>query len=582
MNIPRNEHPNPQWERKNWENLNGEWQFEIDNSRSALERGKNKVGAALDNKITVPFCPESELSGINYKDFMYAVCYKRNLDITKEKLNGRIKLHFGAVDFKARVFINGNCIGEHLGGYTSFEFDITDAVNEGSNELFVYAEDDLRSDTQCAGKQCKGFYSYGCSYTRTTGIWQTVWLEYVPESALKFAKFYPNAENGTVTIIGETIGSGKVNAVASFEGKTMGKAQATSNGSFILTVALSEKHLWNVGDGKLYDLELTFGEDEVKSYFGLRDIGFDGYKFVLNGKSVFQRLVLDQGFYPDGIYTASTDSALEKDIILSMEAGFNGARLHEKVFEARFLYYCDKHGYLVWGEYPNWGINHSNEITIDRYANEWTEAMNRDFNHPSIIGWCPFNETWGYYEQNERVKILSTIYKLTKAIDPTRPCIDTSGNFHVITDVYDVHDYNQDPVSYAKTYKAFDETGDFDYGDSKEEDRPFFRKWYKYIKGMPAFISEYGGIKWNPDDDGADREKSWGYGDAPKTEEEFIARYKGLTDSMLDNRNMFGFCYTQLYDVEQEQNGLYTYGRKPKFDMKIFHDINARKAAIED
>lgn len=573
MNMPRPEHPNPQWERKNWRTLNGEWQFEIDNSESALDKKYYENGKELNSKIIVPFCPESKLSGVQFTDFMNAVCYKKKVDISEKELENNVILHFGAVDYIAKCYVNGNFVGEHMGGYTSFSFDITKYLNCGENTLFVYAVDHQRNGTQPRGKQSALYASHGCDYTRTTGIWQTVWLEFVPKHSIKFAKFYPDAYNSALTVIGQTSCAGNVTAQAFYNGKSVGKKSVVSDGSFTFTLELSETHLWQPGDGKLYDLVLTFDDDVVNSYFGLRSLGIDGMKFLINGKSVFQRLVLDQGFYPDGIYTASDDKALENDILISMAAGFNGARLHEKVFEPRFLYHCDKLGYIVWGEFPNWGFDCHNPHAVEYYSVQWTEAVNRDFNHPSIVGWCPFNETWGYYEQTSGTKVLSTVYHITKAIDSTRPCIDTSGNFHVVTDIYDIHDYDQNPETFKERYAEFARTGEL----PNTSGRPFYAEEYKYEKGsMPVFISEYGGIAWNR------KEGGWGYGNAPQSEKEFLDRYKGLTEALLNNKNMFGFCYTQLYDIEQEQNGLYSYDRVPKFDMNLIKAITSKRAAIED
>ncbi|MBR2730793.1 MAG: beta-galactosidase, partial [Clostridia bacterium] len=277
----------------------------------------------------------------------------------------------------------------------------------------------------------------------------------------------------------------------------------------------------------------------------------------------------DQGFYPDGIYTARDEAALLHDIELSMAAGFNGARLHEKVFEPRFLYHCDRLGYLVWGEYPNWGIDHSDKTLTPLYLEEWCEAVLRDCNHPAIVGWCPFNETWDFDGRRRDPILLRTIYRMTKRIDPTRPCIDTSGNYHVETDIYDVHDYEQDPAIFKPRYDKLMTEGTLS---------DHFPDIQHYPGGI-CFVSEYGGIRWSVQDDNSD---AWGYGNAPKTEEEYFARYQGLTDALLDNDRMFAFCYTQLTDVEQEQNGVYTYDRQAKFDIAKYRAKNSRKAAIED
>ena len=568
-NIPRPEHPNPQFQRRDWMNLNGKWSFKIDKSKSGLAKKYYQPQTNFDRTINVPFCPESVLSGIEYKDFMDAVWYSREFTIPEKYSGLRAILHFGAVDYKATVYINGKEVGTHKGGYISFEFDITDYITDGKNVLTVYAEDDTRNPLQPRGKQSEEFYSHGCDYTRTTGIWQTVWLEFVPESRIKGIKIFPNVENCSVDIQAEVIGSGKFEVLALYQERIMGAATVVSDGGFVTAhLDLKEAYLWEVGEGRLYDLELRFNEDKVDSYFGLRDVRLDGQKFLINGKSVFQRLVLDQGFYPDGIYTAPTEEAMIKDIQISLDVGFNGARLHEKIFEPRFLYHCDKMGYIVWGEYPNWGMDSSNPNILFSILPEWIEEIERDFNHPSIIGWCPFNETWDYDGRKQHDETLAVVYNTTKALDRTRPCIDTSGNFHVITDIFDVHDYEQDPKVFKEHYDKLMTEGELFDNHKKRQ---------KYTGG-PTFVSEYGGIRWSVNEG---EQNAWGYGDAPKNKYEFIERYKGLTDALLDNDQMFGFCYTQLYDVEQEQNGLYTYSRKPKFETSIFRAINSRKAKIE-
>lgn len=587
MNIPRAEHPNPQWERETWKNLNGPWEFEFDFGCSAVER-RLWEKKRFDREILVPFCPESRLSGIGYTDFINDVAYRKNFELSQEELSGRVLLHFGAVDYEASVYVNGTLVGTHKGGYTSFCFDITKHVAPGPNTLFVAVKDDVRSGLQPKGKQAHLYASSGCDYTRTTGIWQTVWLEFVPERHIQSAKYYPDPANGKVTVTGLVQGQGTLQLTALWEDKPVGEAAlSVEDGFFTAQLDLSETHLWEPGKGGLYTLLLTFGEDRVKSYFGLRTAKFQGRKFLLNGKSLFQRFVLDQGFYPDGIYTAPTEEDLVKDIQLSFAAGFNGARLHEKVFEARFLYHCDRLGYLVWGEYPNWGLDHAHPLSTETYLNQWSEAVERDFNHPAIIGWCPFNETWGYREEREKNALLTSLYKLTKRLDPTRPCIDSSGNYRVLSEVYDIHDYDQDTQSFQARWDGLTdrirETGGvipaedpfFNSAPEGPSGRaPFFNQPYD---NQPIFVSEYGGIRW-PDD----TVEGWGYGNAPATPEEFFARYKGLTEALLNNPEIFGFCYTQLYDVEQEVNGLYTYGRAQKFDISLIQKINQQKAAIED
>lgn len=580
--IPRPEYPRPQMRRDSWINLNGEWEFEIDHGKSGRARRRFDSGR-LSGNITVPFCPESKLSGVEYKDFMSAVWYRRAITIPDEWFSKTILLHFGAVDYETEVWINGVSAGSHKGGYSSFTLDITKHLTPGENIITVCAEDDVRSGMQPKGKQSHEFHSRGCDYTRTTGIWQTVWLECVPKTYIASTKYITDIENGTVHIEALFKGCTEdciVNVEAFYDSKKVGsKSAAISGDRAYLSLELSEIHPWGPGEPNLYDLRLSIKKndesiDVVESYFGLRTVTIKDKAILINGKPVFQRLVLDQGFYPDGIYTAPTEEDLIKDIRISMGLGFNGARLHQKIFEPRYLYWADKLGYLVWGEHGSWGLDITTYSGLERFLPEWMESIERDFNSPALIGWCPFNETWdlkksgiGAIPQND--EILRIVYQVTKVMDRTRPVIDTSGNYHVITDVFDIHDYEQDPVEFAAKFEPMKTGGEAFNGYL---DRQTY-------EGQPYFVSEYGGIWWNPKQaDG----KSWGYGSRPKSEEEFIDRYEKLTRTLLENPNICAFCYTQLYDVEQEVNGLYTYSREPKFDPEIIKNINTIKAAIEE
>jgi beta-galactosidase/beta-glucuronidase len=568
MTIPRSEHPDPQFQRKDWLNLNGEWDFEFDFGNSGLRAGVLEKDE-WSRKINVPFCPESKLSGIEYTDFIAAVWYRKSVTVTEAQLEGRVLIHFGAVDYETYLYVNGEEAGYHKGGYTSFTFDITEFLTAGENVIAVNARDDVRDPLVPRGKQSELYNSHGCDYTRTTGIWQTVWLEFVPKAYVKSFKLFPDTVNATLGVSAVVEGEGAFKAEAFYDGRLVGSFEKTAAGFVGGDIKLSETHLWEVGCGRLYDLKITFGGDEISSYFGLRDIRIDGYKVLINGKSVFQRLVLDQGFYADGIYTAPSDEALEKDIRLSLAVGFNGARLHQKVFEPRFLYHCDRLGYIVWGEFGNWGLDYSRDGALEAMLPQWCESVARDFNHPAIVGWCPFNETWDRDGRKQNDELLRIVYRVTKQLDETRPCIDTSGNFHVETDIFDVHDYEQKVEIFKGNYDRLMTEGVlFEHFPDRQE----------YDGKKPAFVSEYGGIQWSL----GSRGDAWGYGNAPKSEQEFIDRYKGLTDALLDNERMFGFCYTQLYDIEQEQNGLYYYDRSPKFDPELFRRINTRKAAIED
>jgi len=561
--------------RETWQNLNGEWDFEFDFSVSGLEQEFQTKGE-FTKSINVPFCPESKLSGIGFVDFIPACWYRRIINITPQQKEGTVLLHFGAVDYDCTVFVNGVKAGNHKGGYSSFNFDITTLVEAGENTIVVYAVDDTRSPMQPTGKQSILFYSRRCNYTRTTGIWQTVWLEFAPKNRIVSYKVTPDlnstAADFAVKLAGDTDAM-SLRIKATFEGRDMGESTVAVNGNLAnLRLALNESYPWEVGVGNLYDITIELikdgVEDKVTGYFGLRNVYIKDHAIYLNNRPVYQRLVLDQGFYPDGIYTAPTDDALIKDIKISMDLGFNGARLHERAFEERFLYHADRLGYLVWGEHANWGLDISDPLGLHAFLPEWLELVDRDFNHPSIVGWCPFNETWDINGRKQVDDTLLVTYLATKAADPTRPVIDTSGNFHVITDIYDIHDYDQDVESFSKKYKHL----------KKGEAHETYPGRQSY-GGEPYFVSEYGGAWWaKPGTEG------WGYGKNPESIEEFIHRYVGLTDALLSSEGICAFCYTQLYDVEQEQNGLYDYDRNLKFGPEVYdaiRKINTKKAAIE-
>ena len=570
--VPRPEHPRPDAFRANWMTLNGEWQFEMDEKDDGMARGL-AGGHDLASRITVPFCMESKLGGVAHTERMRHVWYRRMFEVPAAMQGKRVRLHFGGVDYQCWVYVNGQPAGTHTGGNVGFTLDITRWLKPGPNELVVRVFDDTASGRQPTGKQTHGV-SEGCVYTRTTGIWQPVWLEAVGSSFVDAFSIVPDLDRARVHIEASVDGTddGLTLAVEALaDGKPVGgdtcPAAWRDNR---LVIDLKEKHEWAPGSPFLYDLKFTLRRgdqvvDEVTSYFGLRKVAIKGRAILINNKPVFQRLILDQGFYPDGIWTAPTDAALKGDIELSMAAGYNGARLHQKVFEPRFLYWADKLGYLVWGEFPNWGFNYRPE-NYANYLNEWVEVLLRDRNHPSIVGWCPFNESGP-----GAVEIQNIVWHTTKAIDPTRPLLETSGWVHGVAsaEVRDDHDYNQNPANFKQRWlDFFAQRGGIivpvRYGvTSRGRDL-----------GVPFMVSEFGGIGWAT-------EGGWGYGSGPKTEEEFHTRYKGLVDAQLDNPDLFGFCYTQLTDVEQERNGLYFYDRRPKFDVKRLHAATSREAAYE-
>lgn len=579
--IPRPEHPRPDFERSAWQNLNGEWQFDIDDSRSGLEKGWS-TGVEFPQRIIVPFCPESNLSGVAHTDFMNAVWYRRFFSLDDPMRGKRLLIHFGAVDYDARVWVNGQEVARHRGGYTPFSADITDALKDGKNELVVYAEDDVRSNFQPSGKQSHQLNSYGCMYTRTTGIWQTVWLEAVANTYASTMTVWPDAANGRVTIevgVDRPIAGVGLEVLVLSEGKEIAVGRVKQAGAQnTVTLDIPEPVLWEPLQPFLYDLRIRVldGEalvDEVASYFGLRNVRIQGDRVLINGKSVFQRLILDQSFWPQSIYTAPTDAELKADIERSIAYGYNGARMHQKVFEPRYLYWADKLGYIVWGEFPDWGCSVKHHAqSRENFLREWTEAVLRDRNHPSIVTWMPLNEAHSSGDRYAPV-LFQELYTLTRTIDPSRPCIDASGYTHVVTDIWEVHDYDQDPKTFGERYAPFGENPNDETVSKNDRDHE-----PKY-QGQPYMVSEYGGIWWNP---GQTDGKAWGYGGRPASEQEFIERYVGLAKVLLDNPHVAGLCYTQLTDVEQEVNGLYTYDRKPKFPPEVLRPALDRKAAIED
>jgi beta-galactosidase/beta-glucuronidase len=576
MNTPRPEHPRPQLTRERWLSLNGIWEFDFDPGLSGIARGL-PAADHLAREILVPFCPESSLSGIGDIDFHPGVWYRRTFRLPDAWAEGRVLLHVGAADHDAWVWINGHEAGWHRGGFTPFEMDITPLLHAGENTVVIHARDDTRSPLQAGGKQCPDYLSRGCHYTRTTGIWQTVWIEHVPDDHIASLRLTPHLESGMVLIEAQLAGSGahgELIARVTLGGQRVAEGSTRYIGQrAALMIPIADCQAWSPAQPTLYDLQLELrtsaGDvDRVQSYFGMRSVSLSGPAILLNGAPLFQRLVLDQGFYPDGIYTASTDDALREDIRMSQAMGFNGARLHQKVFEPRFLYWADRLGYLVWGEFPSWGLDVQRAKALTVVLPQWLEVLRRDHSSPSIIGWCPLNET----KREQDPEVVRNFYRVTKAVDPTRPVIDTSGYVHVETDIYDVHSYQQDPATFAAQFAPLASGGE-PFRNRPEIDAPY--------QGQPYFVSEYGGIWWNP---GQSDGKAWGYGgDAarPKSEAEFLARYRALTETLLRHPRMCAFCYTQLYDVEQEVNGLYTYQRQAKFDPALIREINAQPAAIE-
>lgn len=570
--IPRPEYPRPQFVRDHWINLNGTWQFLMDMDNRGLARNLFQTEQFLREnpcEITLPFCPESRLSGIGYTDFIPAVWYRRTVEIGDDCLTGRVILHFGAVDFHTLVWVNGRRAGEHTGGYASFSLDVTKLLYAGENEIILYAEDDNQSRLQPCGKQSITRHSQGCSYTRTTGVWQTVWLEFLPTDYIRHAKITPLVQNEQVLVQLESQGGRTVSAQVCLNGEIISKGSAPIvGGQAVMMLSIPNPVLWDIGQPNLYDLILTLDTgDCVKSYFGMRSVDVRTNGLYLNGRPLFMRTILDQGFYPEGICTAPNDADLKHDIELSMELGFNGARFHQRAFEERSLYWADKLGYIIWAESAINPIRTKTEAFPQMLA-EWIEIMSRDYNHPCIIGWIPENETYWRGDTLNRDNQL-TLWQVTKQLDPYRPAIDASGGVHFDTDMFDVHDYNQDPVALRQSLACMTDDPEAYHNPITNE----IGRLNQY-KGQPYWVSEYGGTFWNPEES-----DGWGYGNIPQSEEEFAKRYVGLTAVLQENPRICGFCYTQLTDIEQEQNGLYKYDRTRKFTDAVYDQIREANRA---
>ena len=574
MNIPRPEHPKPQFFRKDWLNLNGVWSYSFDFGNSGHERGFVE-SKGFEQKINVPFCPESELSGIGHKDFIEKMWYHRKIEIPTNWNGKKILLHFGAVDYECEIFIDGQSAGFHYGGSSSFYIDITPFVHSGSShDLVVWVSDELRSGVQAGGKQSALFKSQGCSYSRVTGIWQTVWLEAVAPNGLSKCRIITDFDNGAFVFVPDffAVERGQKFTVRIFdEDDQVVKKTVPAVAGVPLTLSLDKPKAWSPETPFLYKViyEISSPDDKIidriESHAGLRKIHIEGNKLFLNNAPLFLRMVLDQGFYLDGIWTAPSDAALKRDIELSMQAGFNGARLHQKVFEERFHYWADKLGYLTWGESASWGISlwakngyERNEVKAARnFLSEWREIIERDMNHPSIIAWTPFNETNENINLKEHLRLTTEAYELTRQLDPTRPVNDASGYCHVKTDLWTVHIYRPDAEELKKA--LIPENGDpvfYHYPDIEA----------KY-SGQPYINDEFGGFKYIPENRREFADNSWGYYGVDLKPEDLYKNLMEQVDVMLETKNCSGYCYTQLTDVEQEQNGIYNYDRTAKFDM---------------
>lgn len=594
MNCYVKDYPRPQFVRKNWENLNGVWDFAFDDENKG-ERGKWFEKFPDARTIQVPFTYETKLSGIEDETRHDHVWYHRTISVDGSRLeNGRYLLHFEGSDFETKLWVNGQYAGSHRGGYARFSFDITDLVKDGENDLTVKVEDSFDIQ-QPRGKQRWIGKNFGCWYVQTTGIWKTVWSEYVPSVRLNRVKMTPDLEHYTLELEYEVEAPEEM-----LDGRLMVEAEISFKGRLINKVltAVMANHMeaganvfarksdgmewgvqtWSPEEPNLYDIRfrlLDQGEvlDEAGSYFAMREIRIDGPNILLNGRPLYQRLILDQGYWKDSHLTPPDEEALIEDIEKIQALGYNGLRKHQKTEDERFLYWCDVKGMLVWSEVP--AAYQFTDYAVTEFTAEWVEIVKQNYNHPCIITWTPFNESWGVsHIKTERSQqhFTEAIYHLTKSLDRYRPVIVNDGWEHTVSDIITLHDYEEAGEILKKRYTKYQDeifTNDVYHCNHKSA----LANGYEY-KGQPVIISEYGGIAFNNDDSG------WGYGNKVNTKEEFIRRFDEITTAVKELPYVCGFCYTQVSDVQQEINGLMDMERNFKVEPETIREINERKVGF--
>ncbi len=576
--VPRPEYPQPQFERTEWMNLNGSWEFEFDDSNQGLDENWAAGRPQFQRSIMVPFCFESPLSGIGDHAFHPYIWYRREFRVPEQWDGRRLLLNFGAVDYKATVWVNGLLAGEHEGGHTPFRFDVTNLLTDGSNVLTVRAEDPPSDRYLPRGKQHWEEKSASIFYTRTSGIWQTVWLEPVGHSYLERVRV--NADmDGNATFearIARPAADLQLVATVRYEGRMMAMSMAQVLGPrATVAVVVRDAQQWSPEEPCLYDVEFELRRgaeviDRVKSYLGFRTVTVDGGRVLLNGVPVYLRMVLDQGYWPESNLTPPSDEAIREDIRLTREMGFNGARKHQKVEDPRYYYWADRMGLLVSAEMANAYL--FDDFYVASVTREWSEAVVRDYNHPSIIMWVPLNESWGIPNAADprQQAHLRAMYWLTKSLDSTRIVIDNDGWEHTgDTDLFAIHDYTRAGAQLLERFQAV--SGD-------EIPLPLMGKMYlapgcRY-NGSPLYLSEFGGVAYVIPGERALPEGSWGYSGIEPSTDAALDRIRGLYEAIAKLPRIAGVCYTQLYDVEQEVNGILTYDRRPKFDLGEIRRMN--------
>lgn len=557
--------------------MNGPWEFEFDDANSGLEQDWAGGSRKFSRTITVPFAFETKNSGIGDTSFHPWVWYRRSVTLPSSWQGKRVLLNFGAVDYRAWVWINGKAAGQHEGGNVGFRLDVTELWKSGVNVITVRAEDPPTDRFQPRGKQYWEKDSRGIFYTRTTGIWQSVWLEAAGTSYLEKVRTTPSLD-GSVRFDGR-IARAKdgmaLKATVRWGKSVVATAQTTAEGHRVsLSLRVADPRLWNVNQGNLYDVdfELVSGNqvlDKVASYYGYRQVTAENGRVFINGRPIYLKMVLDQGYWPESTITPPTEEAIQYDIRSMKEMGFNGARKHQKVEDPRFLYWADRMGFLVSGEAANAYL--FDEDYAARFTRELIEIVERDYNHPSIVMWVPINESWGVSNPRSRQQQyhLKANYMLIKSLDPGRLVIDNDGWEHTdTTDLFGFHDYARTGELLYQKYKDAGKAGE----PFPSNGRATLIPGYRY-NGSPLFLSEFGGIAYIAPGSNVPKE-AWGYSGVEPDQKAALARLRSLYEALARMPNITGICYTQLTDVEQEINGLLTYDRKPKFDAKALRELN--------
>ncbi|WP_153464007.1 glycoside hydrolase family 2 protein [Sediminibacillus terrae] len=576
----RTEYPRPQFKRQSWLNLNGTWKFAFDDQNIG-EHALWYQTPSFATDIQVPFTYETKASGIGEEVFHPYVWYQRLFTIPKEEAGKRVILRFQASDYLTKVWVNGSYIGYHAGGNAAFSFDITNAVDSTKDNELVVKVEDSQSCTQPRGKQRWRDENFGCWYVQNTGIWQTVWLEFLSDVNVDHVKITPNIDKQSVSfeykLSGASIEGCRLETIISFNGEKVKEFAIVADRATMKCVADLRSELmewkvmhWTPENPHLYDVTFRLfagGElvDEVDSYFGMRKISVKGDQVLLNNVPIYQKLLLDQGYWPDTMLTPPSDEAMIEDIEKTRKMGFNGVRKHQKIEDERFLYWCDKKGLLVWSEMA--ATYEFSDEAVENFINEWQEIMKQHYNHPSIITWVPFNESWGIPNilvDEQQQAFTESIYYLSKTIDPERPVIVNDGWEHTVSDIIALHDYEEFGELFLKRYKDKEQILQNIIPHNKH--KYAFAEGYEY-KGQPVIVTEYGGIAFDDD-------SGWGYGHQVQTEEEFLKRYKDITDAIKEIPYISGYCYTQTTDVQQEINGLLKADRTPKIALEKIKAIN--------